>query len=73
MEPIRDPEVLARFEAAFDLYQVSVEMMCLNLHRRYPDAEESEIERRLADWLLSRPEDPPGTPLKVVDTARRQR
>ena len=66
MEPIRDPEVLARVQVTLELYQASVEMMCLNLRRRYPDADEEEIEERLAEWLLNRPEDPPGSCLRVM-------
>jgi hypothetical protein len=66
MEPIRDPEVLARMRIAFDLYQTAVDMMRQNLRRRHLDASEAEIVRRMQEWMLERPKDPPGTPLKVV-------
>ena len=35
MEPIRDPEVLARMRVTFDLYQTAVDMMRQNLRRRH--------------------------------------
>lgn len=71
MEPIRDPEVLARMRVAFDLYQTSVDLMRQNLRRRHPEATEAEIARRMQEWMLEQPEDPPGTPLRAIDTARR--
>ena len=71
MEPIRDPEVLARMRATFDLYQTAVDMMRQNLRRRHPDASEAEIARQLQEWMLEQPEDPPGTPLRAMDAARR--
>jgi hypothetical protein len=72
MEPIRDPEVLARMRIAFDLYQTSVEMMRLNLRRRHPEASEQEIQRRLQKWMFEQPEEPPGSALQVVKAARRR-
>ena len=49
--PIRDAEVLARMELAFDLYEMAEQMMRQNLRHRNPEATEEEIEegiRRLA-------------------------
>lgn len=40
---------------AFDLYEGAEQMMRLNLRRRYPEADEEEIERRLGEWLRTRP------------------
>jgi Xaa-Pro aminopeptidase len=71
MEPIHDPEVLARMRVTFDLYQTAVDMMRQNLRRRHPDASEAEIARRMQEWMLEQPEDPPGTPLRATDTVRR--
>lgn len=65
MESIRDPEVMRRMELAFDLYESGELIMRENLRRRYPDADGTEIERRLTRWLQKRPisdEAPPASP-----------
>lgn len=61
MEPIRDPKILARATAAFDLCQATENMMRQNLRRRYPQASEEEIRGRFVAWLEKRPytEPPP--------------
>ena len=56
MEPIRDPEILARMRMAFDLSEVADVMMRQNLRRRFPRASEAEIARRLQNWRLKRPD-----------------
>ncbi len=48
-------EVWDRMRLAFDLYESAVEMTRLNLRRRYPDAADDEIDRRLTEWLHTRP------------------
>lgn len=53
----RDPAVIARMERLFDLYATSEEIMRQNLRRRYPGADEAEIERRLLAWLRERPDE----------------
>ncbi len=53
--PIRDPEVLARMELAFDLYEMAEQMMRQNLRRRNPEASEQEIEEGIREWLHRRP------------------
>lgn len=53
--PIRDPEVLARMELAFDLYEMAEQMMRQNLRRRNPGASEEEIEEGIRQWLRRRP------------------
>lgn len=59
MEPIRDPKVLARAQAAFDLCQTVEDMVRQKLRRKYPQASEAEIRRRFAAWVERRPyEDP---------------
>jgi hypothetical protein len=55
MEPIRDPEVMRRMELAFDLYEFSDQLMRQNLRRRFPQADETEIQRRFVEWLQTRP------------------
>jgi hypothetical protein len=52
---IRDPKVMARARATYDLYEVAVKMQRQNLRRRYPGASSQEISRRLREWLLQRP------------------
>ena len=54
MKPIRDPKVLARARAAFDLCQTAEDIMRQNLRRRYPQASEKEIRRRFAAWVEKR-------------------
>lgn len=58
MEPIRDPEILSRAQAAFDLCQTAENMMRRNLRQRYPEASEEEIRRRFAAWVEKRPYKP---------------
>ena len=53
--PIRDPEVLARMELAFALYEMAEQMMRQNLRRRNPGASEEEIEEGILEWLHRRP------------------
>jgi Rv0078B-related antitoxin len=53
----RDPDVIARMEMLFDLYETSAAIMRQNLRRRYPQADHAEIERRLQAWLLERPDE----------------
>lgn len=51
---IRDPEVMARARMMFDLSEMAVKMQRQNLRRRYPDASDEEIARRLREWLHHR-------------------
>jgi hypothetical protein len=39
----------------FDLFDLALKMQRQNLLRRHPDASPEEIDRRLAEWLQSRP------------------
>jgi hypothetical protein len=55
MEPIRDPEVLARIRLMFDLYEAAEAMMRQNLHRWFPQESDDLIERRLRAWLRKDP------------------
>jgi hypothetical protein len=55
-EPIRDPAIMERMSVVFDLYETAEIMMRQNLRRRYPGADEAEIERRLVAWLRRRPD-----------------
>ncbi len=48
-------ELARRLELAFDLYEAGEEIMRRNLERRHPEADSEEIERRLLDWLHTRP------------------
>jgi len=51
----RSSEVMERMRLTFDLFEAAEQMQRLNLRRRYPDADEGEIERRLVEWLHTRP------------------
>ena len=59
MQPIRDPKILARAAAAFDLCQTTENMMRQNLRRRYPEASEEEIQERFSAWAEKRLYIPP--------------
>jgi len=39
----------------FELFDVSERMMRLSLRRRFPDEDESQIQRRIIAWLQDRP------------------
>jgi len=54
MEPIRDPEFLARALAAFDLCETAEQIMRQNLRRWHPEASEEEIHQRFKAWLEKR-------------------
>jgi hypothetical protein len=54
MEPIRDPEILARAAAAFDLCQTAENIMRQNLRRWHPKASAEEIHARFAAWVEKR-------------------
>lgn len=58
MEPIRDPKVLARALAAFDLCETAEQIMRQNLRRWNPQASEEEIRQRFRAWLEKRPYTP---------------
>jgi len=60
---VDDALAAARFQATVELAEVGVEMMRLNLRRRFPDASDDEIEDRLLSWRRSGPAHMPG-PLK---------
>ncbi|HWM92692.1 MAG TPA: hypothetical protein VN493_18145 [Thermoanaerobaculia bacterium] len=70
-EPIRDPKVMSRMKMAFDLYETAEAIMRQNLRRRFPDAQEAEIERLLVSWLRRRPGaehgDGPGRPSRRLE------
>jgi uncharacterized protein YccT (UPF0319 family) len=55
MEPIRDPEFLARANAAFDLCETAEQIMRQNLRRWHPQASEEEIRQPFKAWLEKRP------------------
>jgi uncharacterized protein YccT (UPF0319 family) len=55
MEPIRDPKILARAAAAFDLCQTAEDIMRQNLRRWHPEASEEEVRARFAAWVEKRP------------------
>ena len=49
-----------RFRTAIDLHEAGVQMMRLNLRRRYPGATEAELQERFMTWLIGPDEDVPG-------------
>lgn len=44
-----------RLRLAFDLFDAGVDMMRQSLRRRFPDATDAEIQRRIDAWLHDRP------------------
>ena len=63
-ETLRD-----RLIAAFEMFDLGVDMMAANLRRRHAHASPEEIERLLDEWLLERPGaevgDGPGVPVSL--------
>lgn len=55
--PIRDPEVMARMQMAFDLYEAAEEMMRHRIRREHPELNAGEVEDRVVEWLMSRPKE----------------
>lgn len=54
MPPDLTPEA-RRLLLAFDLFEAGLDMHRQTLRRRYPEADEAEIERHIGLWLLDRP------------------
>ena len=46
-----DPAVAERFRVTLELHEAGVEMMKLNLRRRFPGASEAELAEHLRGWL----------------------
>lgn len=65
-----DPEIMARAQATFDLYRESIEIMTMNLRRRFPEESEEQIDLRVRAWLRERPDEevfgPDGPPADLV-------
>lgn len=55
MEVIDDPELRARAQKTFELYEFAEKMMRQNLRRWHPEESADEIERRLVSWLRKEP------------------
>jgi hypothetical protein len=53
--PADKARLVENLRLTFDLHEAGVEMMLQNLRRRFPDAEDAEIEARLSAWLHERP------------------
>lgn len=49
-----------RMRTAFDLYEAAEQMMRHRLRREDPSASESLIEKRVVEWLRTRPKAPTG-------------
>lgn len=54
------PSPAERFRTAIDLHEAGVQMMRLNLRRRYPGATEAELQERFKAWLIGPEEEIPG-------------
>jgi hypothetical protein len=55
MKPVRDPALISRVQAAFDLNEAAEALMRQNLRRRFPLESQDQIELRLSAWLRDRP------------------
>jgi len=49
-----------RLRSAFDLYAAALDIQRVNLRRRFPRADDAEVESRLRALLLDRPGPPTG-------------
>ncbi len=59
-----DETLLKKFYLTFDLHRAGKDMMRQNLHRKFPEANDEEIQAKLVAWLRNRPADTPGKPYK---------
>ncbi|HKV10357.1 MAG TPA: hypothetical protein VJ725_19605 [Thermoanaerobaculia bacterium] len=50
-----DNPAAERLRTALALFEAGVEMMRQNLRREFPEADEKEIDAKLAAWLQHRP------------------
>lgn len=68
-EALPDEILRERLLAAFDMFELGVEMKAANLRRQFPEASPEEIERLINAWLLERPGaelgDGPGVPVPL--------
>ena len=55
MRPIHDPEAMRRIQMTFELFETGIAMMRQGLRRRFPQEDDSQIERRIVAWLQDRP------------------
>ena len=61
------------FRATLDLFEAGVEIMRQNLRRDDPSADDEEIDRRLGQWLRTRPGAEFGdSPGRLVDLSRKR-
>ncbi len=55
-EPIRDPEITRRFLETMELFETALAIQRQNIRRRHPNLSEAEVDERVQEWLLDRPE-----------------
>ncbi len=55
-EPIRDPEITRRFLETMELFETALAIQRQNIRRRHPGLSEAEVDERVQEWLLDRPE-----------------
>jgi hypothetical protein len=53
--PADHAKLVEKLRLTFDLHEAGVRMMRQNLRRRFPDAQDEEVEARLSAWLHERP------------------
>ena len=44
-----------KLKIVFDLFDAGVDLMRQNIRRSFPEATPEEVDRRLQEWLLTRP------------------
>ncbi len=54
--PIRNPEILARARATFDLCETAEQIMRQNIRRRNPGLDEEQVEKRIDEWYRKSPD-----------------
>ena len=52
MSELTNELAAARFKTTMELFDAGVELQRQNLRRKFPDEDDSAIERRLRSWLL---------------------
>ena len=58
-------------EEACELFEVGLRLVEQRFRRDHPDASESEVGKRLTEWMLARPGAPDGDCVGVVRSIRK--
>jgi Rv0078B-related antitoxin len=55
MKQVSEETMVKRLRLAFELFESGVEMMQKTLRRHHPNSSDEEIEKKIFEWLRTRP------------------